>query len=98
MRDAYSVAEKTDVEERRSGIDRQRVFLLEYRTERRSGKDRRNGQDRRSEKARIILDRNLDSFMTPPLRPLMGILFGILLSLPTWILITFLIIKKITPW
>ena len=98
MRDVYSVAEKANIGDRRSGIDRQRVFRPEYRPERRSGKDRRSGQDRRRGNARIILDRNLDSIMEPALSPWRGILYGILLSLPTWLLITFMIIKKITPW
>ena len=95
MRDLYSIAEEVDTGDRRSGFDRQRVFMPEYRPERRSGKDRRNGQDRRSGKSRIILERNLDSFMESPLKTCWGLLYGILLSFPTWVMITFLIVKKI---
>lgn len=98
MRDVYSIAEEVDIGDRRSGIDRRRVFMPEYRPERRSGKDRRSGQDRRSGKARIILGRNLDSFMESPLKTFRGLLYGILLSLPTWVLITLMMIKKIKFW
>ena len=95
MRNVYSIAEEVDTRDRQSDVDRRRVFMPEYRPERRSGKDRRSGLDRRNGKAQIILKRNLDSLMEPPLKTCWGLLYGILLSVPIWALIAFMFIKKI---
>ena len=96
MPDLCSTAEKEDRGGRRSGIDRRKFFIPGYTPERRSNQDRRGSQDRRNEpdpadafNLRRNIDRHMEFVNTQK-----GLLFAILLSLPVWGVIIFMIIKK----
>lgn len=81
---------------RRAGIDRRRSNVLEYTPEKRSGQDRRNVQDRRNGNfpGEIVLQRrNTDRFLEFASTQ-KGIFMAILMSLPVWGLILYLIIIR----
>jgi hypothetical protein len=96
MHSANSIPEKLDRWDRRSGIDRRRDYIPGYVPERRSNQERRSGQDRRSRKDQgnvIVLRRHSDTYMEFA-NTLKGIFLAILLSLPLWALIIYLIFKR----
>ncbi len=82
---------------RRSGIERRKVSILEYAPERRSGEERRGDPDRRRgrrpEEA-IYLRRNTDRYMEFA-NTQKGLFLAVLLSLPLWAMIIFMIIRGV---
>jgi len=82
---------------RRSGIARRRDVIPGYEPERRSGQDRRSGQERRSLEQQGDFDylrRNIDRYAEFS-NTHRGVTYGILLSLPIWVVIIFLIARKV---
>lgn len=82
---------------RRSGSERRKFPILEYAPERRSGQERRDNQDRRNgtdSGEAIYLKRNADRYMEFA-NTQKGVFLAMLLSLPLWALIIFMIINKI---
>ena len=82
---------------RRSGIERRKVSILEYALERRSGEERRSDRDRRRGRGpeeAIYLRRNTDRYKEFA-NTQKGLLLAILLSLPLWAMIVFMIIKGV---
>ncbi len=82
---------------RRSGFERRKFSVLEYAPERRSGEERRADQDRRSARGSeeaIYLKRDTDRYMEFA-NTQKGLFFAILLSLPLWAMIIFMIINRV---
>ncbi len=82
---------------RRSGIDRRKFFIPEHAPENRSGQDRRSNQERR--KGRDLsgvsyLKRGTDRYMEFA-NTQKGLFLAIMLSLPVWALIIFMIFNKV---
>jgi len=83
---------------RRLGIVRRRLLTLGYRPERRSSQEHRNGQDRRIRNdqgtgsyVRRRMDRYLEFVRTNK-----GLAYGLLLSVPLWVLIILYIMGKLS--
>ena len=96
MHDVDSLAEKADIEGRRSGFDRRKTLITEYEPERRSGQDRRTRQDRRGPGPGNIscLRRNLDRYIE--FRNVnKGLIYGTLLSFPIWAAVIFVVVSKL---
>jgi len=88
---AYSIPGEGNRGGRRLGIDRRRFFIPGYAPERRSNQERRSGQDRRSGEDPgnvMILRRGIDRYMEF-VNTQKGLLLGVLMSLPFWVLIIF---------
>jgi len=95
--DAHSMLGIIDRGGRRSVMDRRIVFLPGYWPERRSIPDRRSGQERRGGKDLGDVDnlgRQMDRYVEYN-NAQKGIFFGLLLSLPIWGLIIFIILSTI---
>ncbi len=78
---------------RRSGNDRRKFSILECAPERRSGQERRSNQDRRSGRdlgEAIYMKRDTDRYVEFA-NTQKGLFLAILLSLPLWALIIFVI-------
>ena len=97
MSNANSILHTHDRGGRRSGIARRRDVILGYEPERRSGKERRRSQERRSLEQQGDVDylrRNIDRYAEFS-NTHRGVTYGILLSLPIWVVIIFLIVRKV---
>ena len=82
---------------RRSGVERRKFSILEYAPERRSGEARRGDQDRRSRRGSeeaIYLKRDTDRYMEFA-NTQKGLFLAVLLSLPLWAMIIFMIINGV---
>jgi hypothetical protein len=82
---------------RRSGVERRKFSILEYAPERRSGEARRGDQDRRSGRGSeeaIYLKRDTDRYMEFA-NTQKGLFLAVLLSLPLWAMIIFMIINRV---
>jgi hypothetical protein len=82
---------------RRSGVERRKFSVLEYAPERRSGEERRDDQDRRSRRGSeeaLYLKRDTDRYMEFA-NTQKGLFFAVLLSLPLWGMIIFMIINRV---
>jgi hypothetical protein len=82
---------------RRSGSERRKFPILEYAPERRSGQERRGDEDRRNgtdSGEAIYLKRNADRYMEFA-NTQKGVFLAMLLSLPLWAIIIFMIIHRV---
>jgi hypothetical protein len=82
---------------RRLGNDRRKFSILEYAPERRSGQDRRGNEDRRNGRGSggvIYLKRDTDRYVEFA-NTQKGLFLAMLLSLPLWALIIFMIIHRV---
>ena len=96
MPDLNWIAERGEIGGRRSGIDRRKLFISGYTPERRSNQDRRSSQDRRSRQNpgnAFNLRRSMDRYMEF-VNTQKGVFLAILMSIPIWALIIFMIVKK----
>jgi len=89
MRRAYSISKKIDIWDRRSGIDRRRVFIPRSEPERRFNQERRSGQDRRIQKDQrnVIIARRYSDRCMELSNTQKGLFLAVLFSLPLWALI-----------
>jgi hypothetical protein len=97
MSNANSILHTHDRGGRRSGIVRRRAVIPGYDPERRSGQDRRSGQERRSPEQQLdaeYLRRNIDRYAEFS-NTHRGVTYGMLLSLPIWVVIIFLIVRQV---
>ena len=97
MSNVNSILHAHDRGGRRSGIARRRDFFSAYGPERRSGKERRSGQERRRLEQQGDVDylrRNIDRYAEFS-NTHRGVTYGILLSLPIWAVIIFLIVRQV---
>ena len=89
MQCPYLIPNKMDICDRRSGIDRRRVYIPRSEPERRFNQERRTGRDRRIQKDQrnvIIAKRYSDMYMEWS-DTQKGLLLAVLLSLSLWALI-----------
>ena len=96
MPDLNWIAEKGEIDGRRSGLDRRKLFIPGYTPERRSNQDRRSSQDRRSRQNpgnAFNLRRSMDRYMEF-VNTQKGVFLAILMSIPIWAVIIFMIVKK----
>ncbi len=83
---------------RRAGFERRKSPLLEYTPDRRTGQDRRNVRDRRNGNfpGEIVLQRRSTDRFLEFASTQKGFLMAILMSLPLWGLILYLILTRIS--
>ena len=96
MSNVDSIIHSHDRGGRRSGIARRSV-IPGFEPERRSGKERRSGQERRRLEQQGDVDylrRNIDRYAEFS-NAHRGVTYGILLSLPVWAVIIFLIVRQV---